>query len=151
MFGGPRTLGGEMKHYYREQVRMDPRDGKSYSTTFIKQSATHRRDTAERIARIHDKVFQAKHIEKCVRDWCEEPLKRSIRRQGNLAGTRYTRWDAIQDAHRQMNTLQHDMTVSISNRWNRALEGTGHEMEWVLESQSPDVSRFNLLFDRDVE
>ena len=136
-----------MKHYYREHQKMDARDGKAYATTYIKQSPPHRKQTAERIARIHDKVFQAKHIERCVKDWCDEPMRRNTRKEGNLAGTKYTRWDAIEDAHRQMNTLKHDMTVSISNRWNKAFAGTGHELDWCLESKYPSPSTYNQLFD----
>lgn len=137
-----------MKHYYREQVKMDARDGKSYSTTYIKQSQEHRQRTCDAIRRVHDKVFHARNIEKVIRDWSDEPLKRSTRKEGNLAGTKYTRWDAIRDAHRQMNDLGHDMTVSISKRWNTALEDTNDQFEWVLESQYPGKSTYSRLFEQ---
>jgi hypothetical protein len=136
-----------MKHYYREQVKMDPKDGRTYSTTYIKQSVDQKKRTCDAIQRVHDKVFHARNTERVIRDWSDEPLKRSTRKEGNLAGTKYTRWDAIRDAHRQMNDLGHDMTVSISNRWNKALEDTNDQFEWELESQLAGVSTYHRLFE----
>lgn len=126
---------------------MDPRNGKSYSTTYIKQSPEHKKRTCDAIRRVHDKVFHARNCERVIRDWSDEPLKRSTRKEGNLAGTKYSRWDAIRDAHRQMNDLGHDMTVSISNRWNRALEDTNDQFEWCLESEYTGPSQFKRMFD----
>jgi len=136
-----------MKHYYQEQRKMDARSGRKYATTYIKQSPEHRERTQQSIQTIYDKVCAARRTDPTVKEWSEQPISRKHRRrEGALKGVPYTRWDCIRDAHEQMCDLGHDMTVSISNRWCLALEGTAQQMVWCLESEYKP-NQFGVLYD----
>ena len=138
-----------MKHYYLEQRQMEARSGKKYATIYYKQSQMHREHTQQSIKTIYDKVCAGRRTDPTVKDWSEQPISRKHRRQeGALKGVPYTRWDCVRDAHEQMCDLGHDMTVSISNRWNLALEGTQQQMVWCLESEY-HANQFEMLYDEE--
>ena len=123
---------------------------KNMPPSYIKQSPEHRERTQQSIKTIYDKVCAGRRTDPTVKEWSDQPISRKHRRrEGALKGQAYTRWDSIRDAHEQMCDLGHDMTVSISNRWNLALEDLPkktHSMEWCLESEYKP-NQFGVLYD----
>ena len=137
-----------MKHYYREHWKLEPRPGRKYATTYIKQSKPHHRILQKHIKEVFDLVKDLRGTDPRVRKWCDQTLKRNTRKLGNKAGTKYSRWDCLMDAHHYVVEKGDEMTVAESNRWNDALQGSpGDQIDWCLESEYRGPNMFDEHFD----
>ena len=137
-----------MKHYYREHLKLLPKKGRKYSTTYIKQSAEHHKALQKHIQEVFDLLKDLRGTDPKVRKWCDQTLSNHTRKEGNKKGTKYSRWDCVVDAHHYVIVKGDEMTVAESNRWNDALvDSPGDQIEWVLESKYTGPIHFDQHFE----
>jgi hypothetical protein len=131
------------KFGYQSTRKMDPRPGRTYSTEYYKQSRSERARTQEHvesvIRRIGDKVAENPGMEETLL----EPMKGFQRRETKGA---YTAVDVMSDMLEQLNSGK-DIPSGMLGRWNRLFDGTGNEIDMVLESELPDRNLFRQMFD----
>jgi hypothetical protein len=107
-----------MKVYYKEEKKMDPRDGNKFSTIYYKQDSSEKQKLDGHIQKVWRECTHA--TDESIKHWLDKPMKEHRHRRKN--GTYYTRMDAVVDAHRHSVIKGHDMTDSIMTRFNHAFE-----------------------------
>lgn len=128
------------KFGYVSKREMDPRPGKTYATEYYKQSAAERRRTQEHIERTI--VRLGNHAEETnTVEGLTAPMPKFQRRETKGA---YSILDIVSDLHEQMKAGK-DIPSGMLGRWNRLFEGTGSEIEMVLESELPPPNNFGDL------
>jgi hypothetical protein len=131
------------KFGYQSTRKMDPRPGRTYATEYYKQSRSERARTQEHvesvIRRIGDKVAENPGMEETLL----EPMKGFQRRETRGA---YTAVDVMSDMLAQLQSGK-DIPSGMLGRWNRLFDGTGCEIDMVLEADLPDTTLFREMFD----
>lgn len=131
------------KFGYQSIRKMDPRPGRTYSTDYYKQSRSERTRTQEHvesvIRRIGDKVAENPGMEETL----TEPMKGFQRRETKGA---YSALDVMSDMLEQLQSGK-DIPSGMLGRWNRLFDGTGYEIDMVVETELPDNNVFREIFD----
>lgn len=133
-----------MKSYYREERKMDPRDGNKFSTTYYKQEKSEKEKLDGFINRSWRECQKHRDAGNEVTDWLNEPMKSHRHRRKD--GSYYTRGDAINDANTHCVMKGHDLTESILNRWNHAWEGVDVKQIEMTQGARPN-NMFNQLME----
>lgn len=130
-----------MKFGYTSRREMEPRPGRKYSTIYYKQSASERARTFEHVKKTIENLGEAALADGTSLDW-EKPLTDFPRREKS---GHYSTLDIVTDMYQQMQSGK-DIPSGILGRWNRLFDGTGLDIDMVLESELPPPNRFERLF-----
>ena len=127
---------------YRSLRVMDARQGRSFQTTYYKQSPEQYLRTQQHIdallvlwgteALANPEVFEV----------FTRPQKRFPRRESTGY---YSYLDIIADLHEQMNSGK-DIPSGMLGRWNRAFADTEFDIDMVSEDQLADTTTYRVLF-----
>jgi hypothetical protein len=120
------------KFGYVTKREMDPRPGRTYATEYYKQSAAERRRTQEHIERTIVRMGNHARDTDTV-EALTLPMKKFQRRETKGA---YSILDIMSDMLEQMKSGK-DIPSGMLGRWNRLFDGTGSEIEMVMESDLP--------------
>lgn len=128
---------------YTDIREMDARPGVKYRTRYYKQESQERRRLREHCNSIYSGFNHRCELNPELMDYAKSSIGGRHRRRD---GSPYTVIQVLEDAVNQMNAGK-DMPESMINRWNRALAGTGLEIEMVLQSALPATADSWSLFD----
>ena len=127
---------------YTSRREMEPRPGRQYSTIYYKQSARERRRTQQHVERVIQRVGERALENPGAEEALCEPMKGFQRRETRGA---YSAVDVMSDMLTQMQSGK-DIPSGMLGRWNRLFDGTGCEIDMVMESELPADTRFDDLF-----
>jgi hypothetical protein len=136
------------KFYYKLQVKMAPREGQQYATTYYKQTLEHRQQLT-------------RHIRECIKDMADylesNPEALAWAQNTSLKGFPKTRgqknrtmWEIMTDiAQEAQGHTRHgvpkDYAQAPIDRWNKLFAGTEYEFE--MREGSPEGELFNKVFE----
>jgi hypothetical protein len=123
------------KFGYVAKRTMEPRPGRTYSTEYYKQNRPERRRTQKHIESVIERVYERASETDTV-EALTEPMKRFQRRETKGA---YSVLDIMSDLLQQMKSGK-DVPSGMLGRWNKLFDGTGAEIEMVLESALPPTN-----------
>ena len=123
------------KFGYVTKRAMEPRPGRTYATEYYKQSASERRRTKKHIESVIERVYEKAHESDTV-EALTMPMKKFQRRETKGA---YSILDIMSDMLEQMKSGK-DIPSGMLGRWNRLFDGSGSEIEMVMESDLPPTN-----------
>ncbi len=130
---------------YRRIVHMDPRPGKTYSTTYHQQSPQERLRTQQHIDDFIKIIGNSALQDTELFDALTKPHRNFPKENGKGY---YSKIDVMADLHAQMHKKPvHDIPSGMLGRWNRLFRGTDAEIDLIPESQLPDDNQYHQLFD----
>lgn len=127
-----------MKFGYRSRRTMDPRPGNQFATIYYKQSASERERTFQHVRKVILEIGEAALAADGGMS-LEQPLAKFPRQNRT---DHYSALDIMNDMYHQMQSGK-DIASGILGRWNRWFDGTGLEIDMVLESELPANNRFD--------
>jgi hypothetical protein len=131
-----------MKFGYTHRREMEPVPGRKYSTVYYRQSASERRRTQAHVERVIQRVGEKALENPGAEEALLQPMPRFQRRETRGA---YSPVDIMSDMLGQMQSGK-DIPSGMLGRWNRLFDGTGLEIDMVLESELPAATQFDDLF-----
>lgn len=134
-----------MKFGYLNRREMEPRPGRRYSTVYYRQSASERRRTLQHVERVIQRVGERALEDPGALEAIVEPMRGFQRRETRGA---YSAVDVMGDLLGQMQSGK-DIPSGMLGRWNRLFDGTGLEIDMVLESELPAPDRWDHMFEQD--
>lgn len=124
------------KFGYTSRRQMDPRPGKRYATEYYKQSGRERTRTEQHIVKTIEALWSRASETPDGIEALERPMPGFRRAETKGA---YSAIDVMTDLLEQMRSGK-DIPSGMLGRWNRLFEGTGREIEMVLESELPPLN-----------
>jgi hypothetical protein len=133
------------KFGYTSKRKMDPINGRKYSTEYFKQSPRERSRTQQHIDRCLQELGNLALADEESMAAIKAPLPNFKRKETNGY---YSVLDIIGDMSDQMQK-GHDIPSGMLGRWNRLFAGTGNEIDMVPERELPPPTNYNNLFGDD--
>ena len=132
--------------YYEKLDRMDPREGVSYATTYVKQTAKQRHELEQHIARVINEIGRAVPIltkkDTTWIDFIEKPLKGFKTTKGqNRCLVDLLSDMKTESAGKQRNGQPKDFALAPIERWNKLFKGTDYEIDLVKSTDKIQFSR----------
>lgn len=132
---------------YQKMVKMAPRDGVKYSTTYVKQTPAQRMELMRHIRTCVTEIAQALEQQPSYGEFMTQPLK-------GFPTTRATNrnmYDIITDmvnegrGHQRDGTAK-DFALAPIERWNKLFAGTPYEIA-LVQTYGSAVNTFNDLME----
>ena len=132
--------------YYEKLDRMEPREGVSYATTYVKQTASQRLQLQRHITTAIKEIGQAVPIlaQKDITwiDFIEQPLKGFKTTQGRNRSLVDLLSDMqTESAGKQRNGQPKDFALAPIERWNKLFKGSDYEIDLVKSTDKIQFSR----------
>ena len=132
--------------YYEKLDRMDPREGVSYATTYVKQTAKQRHELEQHITRVITEIAQAMPIltQKDITwiNFIEQPLKGFKTTKGlNRSLVDLLTDMQTESAGTQRNGKPKDFALAPIERWNKLFKGTDYEISLVKSTEKIQFNR----------
>lgn len=142
------------EHYYQSTETMTPREGKSYSTTYYKQTLEQRKRLETFFRKSIAEIVATAQEHPEMMDWLRTPDKRFKRDKNTPATQKHkTPGELLGDIlgeceGTKRNGLPKDFAQAPIERWNRLLKGTAYEIEMVQQfgTKPTTYQSFNNLF-----
>lgn len=132
------------KFAYERMVRMEPREGYSYSTVYVKQTAEQRKTLTRHVQTAVKELIQVAAANEEWEAWITAPLSGYKTTQGCNRSC----LDIINDLYQESigfkrNGELKDYALAPIERWNRLFRDTDYEFELV---KAKSVTNFNENF-----
>jgi hypothetical protein len=112
---------------YQRLHTMEPRPGRRYSTTYIKQSPQEYQRLRSWLIQIADGILATCELDPGLAEWFTRPME-DFRK--STRGQYYTPEELLTDMIHQM-SLGRDLAQAMLYRWNRLTEATPWQIELV--------------------
>jgi hypothetical protein len=133
------------KFGYTSKRKMDPINGRKFSTEYFKQSPRERSRTQKHIDRCLQELGNLALADSESMAAITAPLPNFKRKETNGY---YSALDIIGDMSNQMASGK-DIPSGMLGRWNRLFAGTGNSIDMVPERDLPPPTNYNNLFGDD--
>ena len=133
------------KFGYTSKRKMDPINGRKFSTEYFKQSPRERSRTQRHIDRCLLELGNLALADEEYMAAIEAPLPGFKRKE---TSGYYSALDIIGDMSNQMASGK-DIPSGMLGRWNRLFAGTGNSIDMVPERDLPPPTNYNNLFGDD--
>lgn len=119
------------RFHYQRRHQLEPRPGRSYSTTYIKQTEQQYQELRDWLVSVAEQCVAVCDQDRGWQQWFHQPLK-AFRR--SRPGDYYTPEQLLTDMIQQM-ALGRDLSQAMIDRWNRLCSDTPWQIELVVAKQ----------------
>lgn len=136
---------------YQKKQTMEPREGVSYATTYLKQTLEQRKVLCRHIKEVITEVAGAVEGDSELNDFIRQPLKGFRTTQGVNRSVADIITDMANEARgKTKKNLPKDFAMAPIDRWNKLFEGTDYEITLVQTYDAQPNMFGNLMeFDHD--
>jgi hypothetical protein len=132
---------------YQKTIKMEPRDGVKYSTTYLKQTQEQRMVLTKHVRTVTKEIADLLEFDPTWNDWLSTPLKGFK----TTTGHNRTPFDIISDMvneakGKQRNGLPKDYAMAPIERWNKLFDDTDYAVE-LVQTWGPAPNKFNDLIE----
>lgn len=132
---------------YQKMIKMDPRDGVSYSTTYVKQNLEQRRALCKHIKMVITEITDYVEGDEDAMDFMRTPLKGFKTTAGQNRTMTDILTDMVNEAKgRQRNGLPKDFALAPIERWNKLFKDTDYAVV-LVESSGRTINNFGALME----
>lgn len=131
---------------YQKLIKMDPREGVKYSTTYVKQTLDQRNELCKHIKKVVVEIADAIEGDDALLDFIRTPLK------GFKTSTSQNRCitdilsEMVNEAKgKQRNGFPKDFALAPIERWNKLFQGTEYEINLIQTFSSAVVNFHDLV------
>lgn len=138
---------------YQKLNKMDPREGRGYATTYVKQTLEQRRELCKYIKQVVSDISDAIEGDDDLVDFIRTPLKGFKTTTGVNRCVVDIITDMVNEAKgKQKNGMPKDFALAPIERWNKLFQDTDYEIT-LVQTFGPPANNFDKLmeFDNDVE
>lgn len=130
---------------YQKMVKMDPRDGVKYSTTYVKQTVQQRKELCKHIRQVVNDISDAIEGDDDLLDFIRTPLKGFKTTTGQNRTVTDILTDMVNEAKgKQKNGLPKDFALAPIERWNKLFEDTEYSID-LIQTYTANSSNFHNL------
>ena len=130
---------------YQKTIKMDPRDGVKYSTTYLKQTQEQRRVLTNHIRTVTKEIADLVEFDPTWTDWLSTPLSGFKTTQGHNRSPFDIISDMVNEAKgKQRNGMPKDFAMAPIERWNKLFKDSDYEVS-LVQTYGPRPNMFNEL------
>lgn len=132
---------------YQKLVKMEPREGVAYSTTYVKQTLDQRNQLTKHVRRVVSEIADALEGDDDMLDWIRTPLKGYKTTNGVNRSALDILTDMVNEAKgKTKHNMPKDYALAPIERWNKLFESTDYE---IVLTQTFDArpNQFNQIME----
>lgn len=134
-----------MPQFRYTQVRhMDPRPGRTYATSYYKQTPAEYQRTQQHVQATHDALLAAAGTDPDLQAWLTQGLRGYRKSQ---AGEYYTPMEIVTDLLSQFR-MKKDVPSGMLGRWHKLFADTDYDIDMV-PARSPRTNTYERLFENE--
>ena len=132
---------------YQKSVRMEPRDGQKYATTYYKQTLTQRQDLVKFLTDCAREIVEYLDTDADMMAWAQS---KGIKGFPKTTGGNRTVWEIVEDIigearGKTRQGLPKDFAQAPIDRWNKLFAGTEYEFAMVQTFGSESTTFDNIM------
>lgn len=132
---------------YQKFTKMTPRDGISYSTTYVKQTLEQRKELCRHIKTVLEEIAYACDGDDDLFDFMRTPLKGFKTTTGQNRSPMDIISDMVNEAKgRQKSGVPKDFALAPIERWNKFFDDTDYAIV-LVQTHSPNANNFHNLIE----
>lgn len=137
---------------YQKLVKMPPREGVKYATTYVKQTIEQRQELVRHVQQVIKEIAEAIEYNQELCDFLQKPLQGFKTSTGQNRSITDILADMVQEAQgQQRNGLPKDFALAPIERWNRLFRDTDYAMT-LVQTFGPRANNFSKIMEfNDVE
>lgn len=132
---------------YQKLIKMDPREGTNYATTYVKQTLEQRKELCKHIKSVIGEIADGLEGDEDLLDFIRTPLKGFKTTTGQNRTVSDILTDMVNEAkgHKRNGEFK-DFALAPIERWNKLFKGTEYEIV-LVQTFGPRATNIDSLFD----